>query len=620
MNFLKSVLGSGGLPGYTVQEKIEAGLYTLHNAIKREDNSPCSILIHEKNANVQYAKNYHNKLRSLKHPNVVKLLDSLETETHIYIATERIHPLQVPTDRDLINWGLYSIAQAIAFINVEATSVHGNIGVQSIYTTESGEWKLAGFECLTCIKDEEFIGTRDTLRPPGHAKETATSLDAYQFGALISTIYNGSISTQQGRIPGNMLAQFRRLLLPNPASRIPVHTFIEFGRRPDLFFRNELITVTEQISNLPLQSKAEVEAFLSENAETFAKLPTGFTKKRLLPEMIKSLEFGGGGVTALNAILTVIKDLPPADVESQIAPMVLRIWSSKDRATHLVMLEHLKEYITLLTPKQINDKLFPSIGGAFSDSAPIMRETAIRQVLILMPHLTERNINGELLKCLAKTANDQQPGIRTNTTICLGKIADRLSSKKVLTAAFSRSLKDPFMHARVAALQAITATAQVYDKSDLAVRLMPGITPLLIDPELTIRNHAKTCITELLTRLDKLTDEMPVLEEKGTKTESAGTWAGWAVSSLSRNVDSPAPTLSRAPSTGPSLPASTVPSLNPSTAPSRIATPLASPKVKAPLVLKKKEKVSVPSEAWGDWEDPVAAPLQREEDWDTDAW
>lgn len=40
--------------------------------------------------------------------------------------------------------------------------------------------------------------------------------------------------------------------------------------------------------------------------------------------------------------------------------------------------------------------------------------------------LSDRNINGDLLKYLAKTQNDEQPGIRTNTTICLGKIARNL--------------------------------------------------------------------------------------------------------------------------------------------------------------------------------------------------
>lgn len=600
MNFLKSVLSSsGGLPGYSLQEKIDVSpynIFTLHNATKKDDNSVCSILTFEVSKAptlLPLARNYHSKLRSLKHPGVVKFLDSLENDSYIYIATERIEPLHYTLlknpDRDFINWGLYSVAKTVAFINGEAASIHGNLRVSSFFTTESGEWKVAGFEALTCMKDDEHFITRYggmvpdiyAITPPELQQKgfselktsSTTSLDAYQFACFVHACYGsqGSLQTQ-GKIPNNMFAQYRRLISLSPSARLSVSSFLDFGRRPDLFFRNDLISISEQIPDLPLKSKQEVEDFLSENQKTFAKLPSGFTKNRLLPEMIKSLEFGGGGSTALNAVLTVTKDLSPSDIELLIVPMILRVWTSKDRATHLVMLEHLNDYISFLTPKQINDKLFPCISGVFSDHAPIMRETAIRQVMILTPHLSDRNINGDLLKCLAKTANDLQPGIRTNTTICLGKIASSLggSKRKVLTAAFSRSLKDPFLHARTAALQAISATSDVYEKDDLALRLMPGVIALLIDAEKSVRDQARKCLNELLGKLDLLTRDMPETiiavtnnsNKEKTALESAGVWAGWAVSSLSRNVDSPAP----------SVPASTAASV----ASSRAATPAAS--------------------------------------------
>jgi SCY1-like protein 1 len=62
----------------------------------------------------------------------------------------------------------------------------------------------------------------------------------------------------------------------------------------------------------------------------------------------------------------------------------------------------------------------------FTDVAPVVREQTVRAVLTVVPKLSDRIVNGELLRHLAKTANDEQPGIRTNTTICLGKIARNL--------------------------------------------------------------------------------------------------------------------------------------------------------------------------------------------------
>lgn len=64
----------------------------------------------------------------------------------------------------------------------------------------------------------------------------------------------------------------------------------------------------------------------------------------------------------------------------------------------------------------------------FTDAAPLLREQTVKAVLTVVPKLSDRTTNGELLKYLAKTSNDEQPGIRTNTTICLGKIARNLGA------------------------------------------------------------------------------------------------------------------------------------------------------------------------------------------------
>lgn len=52
----------------------------------------------------------------------------------------------------------------------------------------------------------------------------------------------------------------------------------------------------------------------------------------------------------------------------------------------------------------------------------------MKAVLTVISKLSDRVVNRELLRYLAKTSNDEQPGIRTNTTICLGKIAKNLGA------------------------------------------------------------------------------------------------------------------------------------------------------------------------------------------------
>lgn len=50
-----------------------------------------------------------------------------------------------------------ALQRTVKFINDDASSIHGNLRVGSIYTSESGEWKLGGFDILSNVKDDDAI-------------------------------------------------------------------------------------------------------------------------------------------------------------------------------------------------------------------------------------------------------------------------------------------------------------------------------------------------------------------------------------------------------------------------------------------------------------------------------
>ena len=201
-----------------------------------------------------------------------------------------------------------------------------------------------------------------------------------------------------------------------------------------------------------------------------------------------------------------------------------------------------------------------------------MREQTLKSVLVLVSKLSDRTINGELLKHLAKTANDEQPGIRTNTTICLGKLAKSLNSStrsKVLIAAFSRSLRDPFVHARNAALMSLGATAEHFTKEDSATRILPAICPAIIDPEKLVRDSANRTLDIFLQKIRKAASDMPdsVLpppEVQSGQTprmatpqggDAGGGWTGWAISSFTNKLSAAAGEMQTANGSGPASPA-----------------------------------------------------------------
>lgn len=207
---------------------------------------------------------------------------------------------------------------------------------------------------------------------------------------------------------------------------------------------------------------------------------------KVLPELLKSVEFGGGGPKVFNAILRIGDKLSEDEYESRIVPVIVRLFALPDRVMRVCLLENLPKMIDHLPQKVVSNKIFPSLITGFTDTAPVVREQTVMSVLTVINKLSDRVINGELLKYLAKTANDEQPGIRTNTTICLGKIAKSLGAhtrSKVLVAAFTRSLRDPFVHARNAALMALGATIDCFTEDDCATKILPALCTSLIDSE-----------------------------------------------------------------------------------------------------------------------------------------
>ncbi|KAF3936420.1 hypothetical protein ABW19_dt0203549 [Dactylella cylindrospora] len=591
MEFLKSAVASaiskGPSFGYSLGDRVDLSdsIWALHNGTKKEDGSKCSVFAFDINANksrLPLAKNALRKWRTLRHPGVVRVLDTLETDTTIYIATERVVPLGWHVKRNALNtetikWGLYSISSTMRFINEDASSIHGNLRVSSIYTTESGEWKLGGFEVLSSLKEEDpaiytyggLLPDSTRYAPPEISKGGWDGLknqpihvtDAWNMGTLIYEIFNSYFATQDQltqlkSIPPTMGTPYKRLVQTNPKMRLSIAHFLEQGRRSKGFFDTPLIRCSEFIENMGVKDEHEREEFLENLEETKDQFPEDFFRAKVLPELLKSVEYGGGGPKVFSVVLMIAEKLSDEEWESTITPCVVRLFSSPDRAIRVFLLDNLPKMIDHLPKKVVSDSIFPQLVTGFSDVAPIVREQTVKSILVIISKLSDRQINGDLLKYLAKTQNDEQPGIRTNTTICLGKIARNLGThtrSKVLTAAFTRSLRDPFVHARNAALMALAATADVFDETDCATKCLPAVCPALIDKEKMIRVQAQKTMDVFTARIKTLTANMPdtalpptvpsdsngnaAAPRMGTPQADAG-WAGWAISSFTKTLGS----------------------------------------------------------------------------------
>jgi len=119
----------------------------------------------------------------------------------------------------------------------------------------------------------------------------------------------------------------------------------------------------------------------------------------------------------------------------------------------------------------------------------------------------------------------------------LAKIADYLSKptrSKILVPAFARALKDPIPRAKIAGLMSLNATISYYSSEDCAVRILPCVSPLTIDPDKEVRENAFKTLELFTTKLKTVSDtgvEEQVLENKVDTTV-----LGWAVSSITKKI------------------------------------------------------------------------------------
>jgi SCY1-like protein 1 len=340
-------------------------------------------------------------------------LTSSQTETYIYIATERVTPLKWHVRRDslspeTIKWGLWSVAKTLKFLNEDAKSIHGNIRLGSIFTSESGEWKLAGFEVLSSLQDDEpFIYRYGNLLPgqerykapevtvakegwevlkkyvlvPQLPRVTAGGAfingenrmpvhvtDSWGYGILIYEAFNGVFNggdqlPQPKKVPATIQTAYKGLIAANPKTRLSVADFLKKGLQQRSFFEIPLIKISEFIENIGLKGASEREVFLDELERMGDEFPEAFFKMKILPGLLKDVEFGGGGPKVFGAVLKIGEKLSDEEWEASITPVVVRLFSLPDRATRVFLLDNLVRMIDHLSNKVVNDKIFPDMVG-----------------------------------------------------------------------------------------------------------------------------------------------------------------------------------------------------------------------------------------------------------------
>ncbi|XP_057365193.1 N-terminal kinase-like protein [Daphnia carinata] len=554
-------------------------LWKLHKGKKKGTGESVSVFILDAKTNgsdtqIELAKSALKRLKTLRHPNILTYIDSLETEKCLYLVTEYVEPLQFhlnsystdfPKSKQqkelFIAWGLFQVVRALKFLNNDGNLQHNSICLGNILVNTAGEWKLGGFENATPSSlmnslPIKILPSFEKYDPPEKVDSsklksaTKWSADMWGFGCLIWEVFNGSLKSSSslkaiGNIPKQLASVYCELVGANPSSRPNPSDVLIICRKSGGYFHNDLVECLLFLEEIQIKENTEKAQFFNKLPSLLDSFPENLSRHKVLPQLINAFEFGNAGAAILTPLFKLGSLLSEDEYQKKIVPCVVKLFSSPDRATRVRLLQQLEQFSTHLLPVTVNEHIFPHILSGFTDSNPVIREHTVKSIMFLAPKLNYNNLNVEVLKHFARLqSKDEQGGIRTNTTVCLGKVASFLHPQvrqKVLVSAFTRALRDPFPPARIGGILALAATQQYYLLSQISHQVLPAMCVLMGDPEREVRDQAFKVIKGFISKLEKVSED-PSLREcmeadvnanaSPNVTDMASTWAGWAVSAV----------------------------------------------------------------------------------------
>ncbi|XP_034702841.1 probable inactive serine/threonine-protein kinase scy1 isoform X1 [Vitis riparia] len=588
LKFLKGVVAGSGaglkdLP-YNIGEPYSSawGSWTHSRGTSKDDGSPVSIFSlsgsNAQDGHLAAGRNGVKRLRTVRHPNILSFLHSTEAETFdgsstkvtIYIVTEPVMPLSEKikelglegTQRDeYYAWGLHQIAKAVSFLNNDCKLVHGNVCLASVVVTQTLDWKLHAFDVLSefdghseaatgpLLQYEWLVGSQykpmELLKSDWAAirKSPPWAIDSWGLGCLIYELFSGMRlgKTEELRntasIPKSLLPDYQRLLSSMPARRLNTSKLIENSE----YFQNKLVDTIHFMDILNLKDSVEKDTFFRKLPNLAEQLPRQIVLKKLLPMLASALEFGSAAAPALTALLKMASWLSAEDFSAKVLPTIVKLFASNDRAIRVGLLQHIDQYGESLSAQIVDEQVYTHVATGFSDTSAFLRELTLKSMLILAPKLSQRTISGSLLKYLSKLQVDEEPAIRTNTTILLGNIASYLNEgtrKRVLINAFTvRALRDTFSPARGAGVMALCATSSYYDITEIATRILPNVVVLTIDPDSDVRSKAFQAVDQFLQIVKQYHEKTNAGDTTGSSMGISSipgnaSLLGWAMSSL----------------------------------------------------------------------------------------
>lgn len=515
----------------------ETPLWQVYDATRKSDMLPVTVF--KANASSQYSqfiRNAVHKAKVLRLPGLCTVVEVLDSDPqNTLIITERVAPFPWDTFQYSVSKNKYGVQLIIAQILETLALLDGfTLGVlhrESVYVNVKGQCVLFGLEL--CYKrddrpsDYEYQSMLTNYAELMQMSEHATDLrllDSSQMANLTTTLMGD-------RIPRDWKPLVDSLKL----GKITPKAFHSKLKATSAWRNNPLIELFNDMKELHIKNNHEkleiitkFENIFWDREEIFSNLLPGFVVEFIIPELYETLQlvlksFTSPQLTGIELTSTVkyvslfsifLRLVVEYNYYNDIFKQaIIQNFKLPDKQVRFLLLLFLPKFLNVADEnaafmKDLISSVFSYLVQGLSNSETSIRMETLKLVPLLVSFVTERQLNNEILRYMAKTLVDPEVEIRVRTVLIITQISNKISPtssnerSNILATVFTKALKDPKLITRMAALYGLSECIQLFDVSTIANKILTVIAPGIIDKNKRVRSKAKELFDLYLTKLE----------------------------------------------------------------------------------------------------------------------
>ncbi|KAG0202913.1 Protein-associating with the carboxyl-terminal domain of ezrin [Mortierella sp. NVP41] len=342
------------------------------------------------------------KLKTIRHPSVLRFIDCKPSSGGFHLITERVVPLtpeyleEITEDEILV--GLYDIMVALHFLHSQCHISHNNVQMSSIFVS-NGRWVLGGMEFTGTVAESREAGLTSMLSqelvPPEHQSkptnmatkdmELPHAVDVWQYGKLVeSLVQDGLLHFKPAALP------LDRMLQADPKRRPIGDAILE----SDLFLRNNAVSVVRYCRLKGLDKLQNAEWSLSIMPK-LQMLPPSIMEKFVLPQLLTQEFFAAEGFDKVYR--TLFTPQPPQPLISeetyraQVMPFMVKLWTYRQADIRLTVFRLFEVYLKAVVlgeggSEVLGQIILPEILAGLQDADPKVYLASLSGLATAIPY------------------------------------------------------------------------------------------------------------------------------------------------------------------------------------------------------------------------------------------